>query len=602
MKNAGGVYQELAEKYRSIIKRQTQITNLIGNVRLLVFLLGAGWGIYFIAKRKYSLLAYDLVLFLMLFIPLVLRHQYFLNQRKYALAFLQINENSLKRLHGEWSTFSDEGEDFIDENHPYSQDLDIFGKGSLFQFINTAVTYQGRHKLQELLAFPGKSVNDISKRQEIVSELAPKLSWRQNFLAEAMVESAKMHDPKNLILWANDRGKLYRNPWFIFIFRFLPIVTATIGIWTYLSPEPKYYCLIAALGIQFIILGIGFKPRAKTLELAHEYMRDIKVYHQMLRIFEDEKFNSRYLKALQDRQKNGNGHPACEQVKKLVKIVDYISNRHNMLYGVLNVAFLLDYQLMIALERWKAQSGRYLQEWLETIGEAEALSSLAAVCYDHPDWAMPELSEDTPDIAAEEMGHPLLTNSRVCNDLKFGSSENILVITGSNMSGKSTLLRTVGINLVLAYAGSVVCAKTFQCPVLDIYTCMRVKDNLEKNISSFYAELLRIKMIVQAVEEGHMVFFLLDEIFKGTNSIDRHTGARVLINKLSQERVWGLVSTHDLELGDLETENKKIKNYHFQEYYQDNEIHFDYKLCEGISTTRNAAYLMRMAGIELDSI
>jgi len=196
------------------------------------------------------------------------------------------------------------------------------------------------------------------------------------------------------------------------------------------------------------------------------------------------------------------------------------------------------------------------------------------------------------------MGHPLLINTCVANSLKFEPPENILLITGSNMSGKSTLLRTVGINLVLAYAGGNVCAKTFKCSIMDIYTCMRVNDDLEKNISSFYAELLRIKMIVNAVEEGQTVFFLLDEIFKGTNSIDRHTGAKALIMKLSKAKVLGLVSTHDLELGDLEKESNKVKNYHFQESYKDNEIYFDYKLRPGVSTTRNAAFLMKMAGIE----
>jgi DNA mismatch repair ATPase MutS len=295
-----------------------------------------------------------------------------------------------------------------------------------------------------------------------------------------------------------------------------------------------------------------------------------------------------------------------------VQIVEAISNRHNAFYFIFNILFLLDYQWMFALEKWKEKSGRHLEAWLNVLGESEALSSLAVIQHDHPQWAAPELScgkspvkgmalnRTMPVFAAEKMGHPLLGNSCVPNDLVFKRPENILLVTGSNMSGKSTLLRTAGINLVLAFAGTTVCAEKFSCSLMDIHTCMRVSDDLEKNISSFYAELLRIKMIVQAVEEERPVFFLLDEIFKGTNSVDRHAGAKALIKKFSQEKILGMISTHDLELGDLERESPKVKNYHFQEYYVNDRICFDYKLRPGVSKTRNAAFLIKMAGIEIE--
>lgn len=319
----------------------------------------------------------------------------------------------------------------------------------------------------------------------------------------------------------------------------------------------------------------------------------------MLNLLEKEKYNSRHLRDLKNRLRNSKGQTACEQIRQLVKIVDAIANRHNMLYVFFNILFLLDYQFMFALEKWKEKSGSNLEDWLNIIGEFEALSSLAVLKHDYTEWTMPVLSGEMPFFSAEEMGHPLLINSCAANNLKFELSENILLITGSNMSGKSTLLRTAGINLVLAYAGTAVFAKQFTCSIMDIYTCMRINDNLEKNISSFYAELLRINMLVKAVEQGQTIFFLLDELFKGTNSIDRHTGAKALLKKLSKEKLLGLISTHDLELGDLAKESNKIKNYHFQEYYVNDKICFDYKLRPGISKTRNAAYLMKIAGIEL---
>ena len=252
---------------------------------------------------------------------------------------------------------------------------------------------------------------------------------------------------------------------------------------------------------------------------------------------------------------------------------------------------------MIALESLKKKSGKLIKTWLDTIGEFEALSSLSNLRYDNPDWTFPKITDKPYYIRARDMGHPLITENRVCNDLKIDGPTRALLITGSNMSGKSTYLRTAGINLVLAYAGGPVCAKEFHCNIFYIYTCMRVSDNLEKNISSFYAELLRIKEIVDESKRSK-VFFLLDEIFKGTNSHDRHEGAKILIKRLLDNNAIGLISTHDLELGVLERESSgKVRNYHFKEYYKNREIHFDYKLNPGISTTRNAMYLIKMVGI-----
>jgi len=229
----------------------------------------------------------------------------------------------------------------------------------------------------------------------------------------------------------------------------------------------------------------------------------------------------------------------------------------------------------------------------------ESLNSLSTIAYEHSDWAMPIFKGGSPVFVAKNLGHPLLGSNRIYNDIHIEKSQNVLLITGSNMSGKSTLLRTTGINLVLAYSGAPVCSESFNCTIMDIYTCMRTSDNLEKNISSFYAELLRIKKLVTATEDKAPIFFLLDEIFKGTNSIDRHTGAKILVSKLSTENALGFVSTHDLELGDIENTNRRVKNYHLEEYYKDDKLYFDYKLRPGVSTTRNALYLMKMAGLEI---
>jgi DNA mismatch repair ATPase MutS len=252
------------------------------------------------------------------------------------------------------------------------------------------------------------------------------------------------------------------------------------------------------------------------------------------------------------------------------------------------------------LNRWKNNSGENLKQWLSVIGKLEALSSLAVINFDNPKWTTPQFTEGKV-IKGEKLAHPLITNNRISNYIDINEYSPVLLITGSNMAGKSTYLRTVGINLLLAYTGASVCASSFTCPLLNIYSCMRISDDIDQNISSFYGEIIRIKKIIDAVKRNEKVFFLLDEIFKGTNSIDRHTGAISLVNKLEKVGAVGLVSTHDLELAELEKTSKgKIKNYHFEEYYKDNKIYFDYKLKKGVCTTRNASYLMKMAGLEVE--
>jgi DNA mismatch repair ATPase MutS len=338
---------------------------------------------------------------------------------------------------------------------------------------------------------------------------------------------------------------------------------------------------------------------SRNLDTVYKYKDTIFIFNSLLMHIEKKKFSSEYLKNLKLKLINKGGITSSFQIKKLANLVNLVSDRKNMYYLPINILTLWDYQCLINLQRFKIASGPYLKTWLEVIGEMEALNSLSIIAYEHRDWTMPKFQTGSPVFKARKLGHPLLGNSRVYNDINIEKSQNVLLITGSNMSGKSTLLRTTGINLVLAYAGAPVCAESFSCSIMDIYTCMRTSDNLEKNISSFYAELLRIKKLVTATKDKAPIFFLLDEIFKGTNSIDRHTGATVLVTKLSTENALGFVSTHDLELGDIENTNKKVKNYHLREYYKENKLYFDYKLRPGVSTTRNALYLMKMAGLEI---
>jgi DNA mismatch repair ATPase MutS len=601
LKDARETYEKRRDYFYSLLQKQNKSVNGISNWRLLTFFAGAAVVVLLYITKNYILGGAVLIAGAFLFLWLVSKHQLTITSRDYTKALLEINTDSIKRLKGEWKTFLDTGKDFLDIDHRYSGDLDIFGEGSLFQWINTAVTYFGREKLKIALTEAPDSIKEIKRRQIAIDELAEMLEWRQRFIAQGIVSKEKMKGPHELIEWACGREDFYHKPQAKLLFKVLPVITITFIILPFFLPAFGYLPALLALVIQLFILKHRGKEREFIFKTAEKYKNNLKVYDSMLRMLETNQFQTEYLMELKNSLKSDTGKAAFEQVKELSKIIDSITNRFNIFYFVFNLLTLWDYQCIFALEGWKRESGSRLATWLEVIGEIESLSSRALIKYDNHSWAVPDFFDGASGFIARDMGHPLLSGNCVRNDLTIQKPSDVLLITGSNMSGKSTILRTVGINLVLAYAGSPVCAASFKCTLMDIYSCMRISDNLEKSISSFYEEILRIKMIVKAAQQGKKVFFLLDEIFKGTNSIDRHTGAKMLIMKLKRFGAVGLVSTHDLELGELEAEsNKEIKNYHFEEYYSNNKLHFDYKLKEGMSTTRNAMYLMKLAGIDGD--
>lgn len=600
MKEPKEQYEKRKLYYRRRFEKLTRTTNRLSNVRLIVFLAGCGLAAVFYMNRRSSLGAGMVILTFVLFALFVLWHQKLKICRNYFKVLYENYDQALSRLAGNWSNFSDTGKDFIDPTHSYSNDLDIFGMGSLFQWITTAKTFRGRETLKKVLTKPPGEIGTINKRQEAIQELARNLAWRQRFLAEARMTKRPLNSPETIIEWAKSYDASYLRLRVIILARALPIITVAFLLIYLLTSGISVLYPIVFIAIQTIILFVG-RERGKALNAVYTYKESINIYEKMLERFEKHIFHAEHLVNLKKGLLDRDRRPAYEQIRKLSSLADLIANRGNAMFLIINILTLWDIQCMISLESWKEKSGRSLGNWVDTIAELEALNSLAVIATDHPEWGLPVITSENLGISTVKMGHPLVRGA-VCNDLTLDKNSGILLITGSNMSGKSTLLRTVGINLVLAYAGAPVFAQQFSCSMFQIYTCMRVSDNLGENISSFYAELLRIKQIVSAAKNDSKIFFLLDEIFKGTNSQDRHAGAKVLIQQLSKAGAMGMVSTHDLELGDLErVSERRIRNYHFREYYKNNEIHFDYKLRPGISTTRNAMYLIKMAGIDVDN-
>ncbi|MCY6371695.1 MutS-related protein [Clostridium ganghwense] len=590
-------YSKRKERYKKILEKQNKIINIISSIRMILFISAVVFPLisYYSIKNIYlSLFAF--CIFVLGFIIMVLIHDKVINNRDLISNIYSINMQCIERVEGRWKEFEDDGEEYRDENHPYSNDLDIFGRASLFQYINDTTTYIGREKLKKSLTNSSYSEQKIYKRQEAIKELSKMIGFRQRLKGTGLRNFHSGKNVESLLKWTKQKHNLYDSKFIKIISIALPVVTLGAIIYYFLGIFKSYYIPLLFITINLIILRINKNERNSVLDTVYIYRKQINDYYNMLKLIEKMNFKSTYLKELKMNLTYKNS-TASQKIIKLNKLSDLILDRKNLIYFILNYVFLWDYHCMINLEKWRKLYGENFEKWLETIGTIEELASFSTLAFDNSDWTMPNFKNDEFVFKGKNMGHPLLGNKKVCNDLTIGKGKKVVLITGSNMSGKSTFLRTAGINLVLAYAGAPVCAKNFECSIMEIFTCMRISDNLEKNISSFYGELLRIKELVRKTKEGRNIFFLLDEIFKGTNSIDRHTGARILINKLSKEKVLGMISTHDLELGSLQKENYSVINYHFEEYYRNNKIYFDYKLRGGVSTTRNAMYLMKIAGI-----
>ena len=602
MNRALSFYENEIKKYEDKIKELNKVINIISIIRLGIVLAVIATGYYFFKAENIILLILSIVVGFLAFIIIAIFHNRKIKDRKESQLFISINKRGLDRISGNFKNVKDKGEEFLDEKHPFTSDLDVFGRNSLFQMINSTKTKFGREKLSEIISLkeiPTKE--EIIKRQEAIKELGEKVKWRQEIEVKSTLKKSGLKNIDELLEWANSKKEI-KTLFKIVPYLFIALTIISIVLVT-LRVLPITY-LILVFMINYLVVKVLTKDLSEVISLFDIHKKDIEAYTNLLSLIDEEEFQSELLKELKGKLIDSNKN-AVKEMKALKSLVDWLGDSTgNAYYLLLNVTILSDTFILRNLEEWRSLNGRKLRGWLEVMGEVEALASISNLAFDFDNWCYPEISIEDK-LEGVEVAHPMLGEKAVSNSFalnkKEGISRKVALITGSNMSGKSTFLRTLGINLLLSYIGAPVCAKSFSCSIFSIYTCMRTKDNLEESISSFYAEILRIKILIEAAKKGEKVFFLLDEIFKGTNSRDRHEGAKVLINQLVNNGAMGLVSTHDLELCDLEETRKWLKNYNFQEYYEDNKIKFDYKLREGKSKTQNAVHLMKLAGINFDT-
>ncbi len=543
-----------------------------------------------------------LLLFIVLFAAFLFFVKMFINLEKkerYISCLLDINLKEIETQRGNFSSH-DDGREFIDSDHQYSFDLDIFGADSIFQYINRCCTLPGKERLAGMLLEPAGDKDIITQRQKAFKELSVNPGLCQHFLATGGLHKVEMNDLSNLLAYVNSPSRFAENRGLVLISTLLPLLTIGVLGLSIAGIFP-FTLFIVLFILQLIITGILLKPVNETHGMVARSLGTLKKYSELLDVIQRAKVNSSLLKSVQHNLKT-NGQPPSAHIKKLSKIVDAFDNRLNIIAALLlNGLFLWDLNCVQKLERWNLRHQKQLPVWLDSISLMDAYISFSIFSFNNDNFVFPYPLKEGPAIYATALGHPLIpAGKRVCNDLLIDDTGKFIIITGPNMAGKSTFLRTAGLALVLAMAGAPVCAGKFSFRITEVFTSMRTSDSLSRDESYFYAELKRLKHLFNKLAEGDKVFVILDEILKGTNSTDKQKGSIALLEQMMSLRSTGMVATHDLTLAGLENEFPgRIENKCFEVEIEEDRLLFDYLLRDGVTRKMNAMALMRQMGLIL---
>lgn len=607
------IYRDKIIGYNAKLLELSKVLKRISFLRLFIFVISSIIVIYLISNHLIIplLMVFPILVFCF---GVAIKYYSKIAFSKEHTAFLKgINEAELLRQECNLEKF-DTGQQFINPNHSYTSDLDIFGQHSIFQLVNRTTTESGRIRLSEWLSEPALN-DEIQDRQEALKELAQKLDWRQDFQASGLHFQNKKSDYYKLLDWVEkpivllkNRGKYIAAAIILPILFFLSLYFLLNNL---IAPDGYIYSglLILVLFINYMILR-KLRPLAEDIvETSMENLNTLKGYQTLIHKIEKESFQSKKLQELHSVLTKGN-FSAYHEIIRICKLLNFSHQRPvekiplggNYFYPLLNSFLFLDIHLIMGVEKWKSKNKAYLKSWAEVVSEFEVINSFASFSYSNPSYTFPEIIEQNNYIHFESLGHPLINaNKRICNDFQSKGYGDIAIITGSNMGGKSTFLRTVGVNLVLALAGAPCCAKYGQVANLKIFTSMRTQDNLMTGVSSFYAELNRIEKMLKLIKSSPNIYFLLDEIFKGTNSEDRHRGGVSLIYQISQLQTSGIIATHDIELAKILGQQNLVTNYSFNSEIKGDAMIFSYELHPSICNDFNASELMRRSGVEIIS-
>jgi hypothetical protein len=591
-------YQQKINSLQQKLKTLYKKRSAIAWIRFAIFI-AVCFAVYFLWSSGFGAVLISIVCGIILFLIAVSKDTDNRAAIKNLETLLRINNDEINYLN---QNFTDKynGKELEPANHAYAKDLDVFGQSSLFQYINRCNAEQAIQLFAErLLMPPGKQ--KILQQQNAVKEIRSKIDWWQQFQAFGINEKITLDSEKRINEWLTQDDKNFTNKnwkWLLYIY---PIIT--LGCVYFYLDDIFTTGVFSFFVLIFFLSGLAISGKINhTYTLLSRLEPVVSTLYNQLNYFEKENFNDGFLSALKNSLGNTADTSAASSIKKLQQILNRFDVRLNMFaFLILNTFFLWDLWQIIALNEWKKTNKLLASNWFTTIAQLEVAGSLATLSFNNSDWCFPIIADEHFTLSGKAIGHPLILKPQsVTNNFSISGNARVDLITGSNMAGKSTFLRSLGINMILAYAGAPVYAENFTVSVAALMSSMRIEDNLAENTSTFYAELKKLKSILDAVNEGKQTFILLDEILRGTNSLDRHTGSKALIEQFIRKHAVAIIATHDIELSKLENDfPSSIKNYHFDVQVNNEKLFFDYKLKEGICRSMNASILMKQIGIEM---
>jgi hypothetical protein len=590
-------YQRNIALYEASIRKSRKEKKIISVSRLATVF--AETGICWIFWPDPKIIFTSLAMLSLLFIYLIFRDA----DKTAAISnyerLILINRHETDALLYNMGGYSD-GHLYADPAHAYATDLDLFGPFSLYQYLNRCHADQSRKLLADYLKGP-PAFSTIKEKQEAVKELAEKQLYCQRFQSTAMAQPITENTEKRLKAFMSAPSMSFQNTfwkWFQNIYLLVPVGVLTVFL---LDNMPKRVFIICLLGLYFfsILISRQIMPALGSLLNVEPEMNTMK---QQFLILENELFNSNFLQSLQSRLKPASDTSASKAIADFNAILKKNDLRSNFLINLLLQVFCLwDLRLVILLHAWKKKNQHRFHDWFAVIAEMEVTISYASLVYNEPEWCFPQVDEKYFHLEANEIGHPLIpAGTRITNDFLLAGTGKVALVTGSNMAGKSTFLRSLGVNTVLALTGGPVCARKMYLSDIKLISSMRVSDNLAENTSTFYAELKKMQRIIEWVNRKERVFILLDEVLRGTNSLDRHKGSKALVRQLLQSGSVAVMATHDTDLAHSESANPSVYNYHFEGKILNDELFFDYKIKKGISESLNATALMKRIGIHFE--
>jgi len=578
-------YHNHLEKYQTEAKNLYKKMTGLSTLRLFIFLV-TGFGIYFFFSQWQIAVSIG-VFGVVIFIYLLSKYTDIKKQREFNKALVVINNDEIKIASGDFHD-RDEGLQFQDPSHFYSLDIDLFGRGSFFQFINRTTINEGTHQLVN--ALKANNIDDIESRQEAIKELISKPQWRQYYSATSNLVAVET-PAEHIIKWLKNHKMFLPK-----VMSWLPMVFGLASILLFVFTVLELVTNQALIGY-WLFLGLGITGRyLKKINVLASNTNKVKdtfrQYASLLDLIENESFSSELLQQKQKQIQSGD-KKASEIFKAFSKSLDALDNRNNLIGAIFgNGYFLTDIKNSYQIEQWIAQYNNKVSDWFEVVSFFDAYNSLGNYGYNHSEFVFPEIVKAGSVIKAEHLGHPLLNkDKRVDSDLTI-ENEQFFIVTGANMAGKSTFLRTVSLHIVMANVGLPICAKFSQYSPVKLITSMRTSDSLTDDSSYFFSELKRLKFIVDAIQK-EPYFIILDEILKGTNSTDKAIGSRKFVEKLVASNATGIIATHDLSLCEISKTLDDVKNYYFDAEIINDELHFDYTLKEGVCQNMNASFLLK---------